>query len=204
MDISLPGKALSPEQGFWNWFVKNEELLFSFETNQEKIFKALSGELRKIHPNLTFEFGPIVNNGREFVISAGGIKNAFPAVVSLADAAPTLPRWKITKFRPRRDEIASIRVENTSISPEDVQFTIESRKDKANIVLFLGEGQNYDENIHANIGFLFLDQILGEYDVEMFVGSIDFRPFSTPSRLAKAPLTHLRSTFDKLFKPKIN
>jgi len=37
----------------------------------------LASEMHKVHPDLTFEFGPVEEERREFVITAGGIKGAF-------------------------------------------------------------------------------------------------------------------------------
>jgi hypothetical protein len=204
ISLSLFCQNKSPEGTFWKWFVENQDTLYHFEKNQDMIFNNLANELHKIHPHLTFEFGPEINNQREFVISAGGIKDAFPSVIALAKAAPSLPQWKITKFRPRREEISSIIIDSVSVSPDDVLFSLEEAGGKANLVLFIGDDQNYDRNIYGNIGFLFLDQILGEYDVEMFVGSIDFRPVTDSPHLMKAHLSELRSTFDRLLKRKIN
>lgn len=65
-------------------------MLFHFETDQEKTFDKLSAELKKANPDLTFEFGPVENGKREFVISAAGIKTAFPYVESLFNSAPKL------------------------------------------------------------------------------------------------------------------
>src|SRR5258705_9521609 len=98
------GKAetASTEGFFWKWFIKNERRLFEFDTAQEKIFGELSKELKKVHGDLTFEFGPVQDGKREFVLSAGGIKSAFPSVESLYAKAPPLPRWVWVKYRPRR------------------------------------------------------------------------------------------------------
>ena len=82
------------EDTFWQWFAKNEGKLFSFETNQQEIFSALSHQLELVNCDLTFEFGPLQSDGkREFVISEGGIKAAFPAVEALYAKAPALDRW---------------------------------------------------------------------------------------------------------------
>jgi hypothetical protein len=204
MGPSQSGQTKSPEDRFWAWFTKNQDALYSFERNQEAIFNDLLHELHKVHRDLTFEFGPEINNQREFVISAGGVKNVFPAVISLANTAPALPKWKITKFRPRREEISTITIENVSVSPENVWFSIEQEGEKVNLILFLGNERMFDKNIHGSIGFLFLDQILGEYDVETFIGSIDFRPITDSPGMKKARLSELRSTFDTILKEKIN
>ena len=200
MAFSLFGQTKSPEDKFWVWFTKNQDAIYHFERNQNLIFNNLINELHKVHPNLTFEFGPEIDNQREFVISAGGIKDAFPAVISLANAAPTLLKWKITKFRPRREEITTIIIDTISVSPDDVLFSIEHEDGKVNLILFLGDDRNFDKNTYGNIGFLLLDQILGEYDVETFIGSIDFRPISDSPNIKKSRLSELRSTFDRVLK----
>src|ERR1700730_6959782 len=96
---------MTAQEQFWNWFIAHEPELFDFDPNQlaerERIFDELANQLQEIDPDLVFEFGPREPR-REFVISAGGIKRAFPAVVSLVDAAPSLDRWNVTAFRPRR------------------------------------------------------------------------------------------------------
>ena len=91
------------EQAFWKWFEKNQEDLFHFEKNREAVFDRLAKALKKVHDDLTFEFSPVRENGtREFVISAGGIKTAFPSVEALHASAPKLPKWTILKYRQRR------------------------------------------------------------------------------------------------------
>src|SRR5690349_4035180 len=100
----------SPESEFWAWFKKEEARLFSFESNQDAVFESLGNAMHRVNPDLTFEFGPIEDGKRQFVISAGGISSAFPAVERLYDAAPSLSRWQWVKFRPRRSVISDIDV----------------------------------------------------------------------------------------------
>ena len=95
-------KKKSPEARFWTWFEKNQDMLFSFERDTERTFNKLAGKMSKVHGDLTFEFGPDRDGVREFVISAGGMLDAFPTVELLHDSAPDLKRWMFTKFRPRR------------------------------------------------------------------------------------------------------
>ena len=83
----------TPEQEFWRWFEKNDASLFDFEKDQKAVFDRLTTAMHRVHPSLTFEFGPKQGDSREFVISADGIKDAFPKVISLHAAAPKLPRW---------------------------------------------------------------------------------------------------------------
>ena len=94
--------AKTKEEKFWNWFCKNSKMIFNFESNQEVVFDKIQEELQKVGPNLAFEISSAKEAKREFVISADGIIEAFPAVEKLYKAKPNLPEWTFIKFRPRR------------------------------------------------------------------------------------------------------
>ncbi len=184
---------------FWNWFTQHERELFDFdprrEAQRERIFDELASELQKVDPELTFEFGPNAPK-REFVISAGGIKRAFPAVVSLAKAAPTLDRWKVTAFRPRRSpNIVEFR--GKRVEPKDVQFSLLDNGKTAGIHLFIPGFQENDSDL-KQIGYLLLDETLGEYDVESRLGLIKMLSPETRTDGVRYPLAELAARFDEL------
>ncbi|HEX8813673.1 MAG TPA: hypothetical protein VF742_16930 [Terracidiphilus sp.] len=164
-------RSSSTEDKFWKWFRKNEDTLFNFEQDQERIFDQLGSQMHEIHSSLTFEFSPIENNQREFVISADGIKDAFPAVEALYAAAPSLPRWKVIKFRPRR-EPADITYEALTVKASDVLIRVEQNGGLIGLFVYV---PGYTKEAHykyAAIVYLMLDQALGEYEVETKVGGI--------------------------------
>jgi len=199
--LSWPQNQVSKEAAFWRWFQANESRLFDFEKDQEKIFDDLQTQLHRIQPGLTFEFGPKQDGKREFVISADGIKGAFPAVIDLAKAAPPLPRWTITKFRPRRGFQSPVTLNGLRISPEQVEFTVEPDGDKIGITLFIEGYKPSEHEKYAGVVYLMLDQTLGEYDVETKVGFIDLKSRSAQSKLGKQPFPALAQSFDRLIKP---
>ena len=194
----------SKEQAFWKWFKTNEARLFEFEKDQDKIFAALAEEMHKINAGLTFEFGPNNDGVREFVISADGNKAMFPFVISLADKAPSMPKWKIIRFRPRREPMREFTFEGKRLLSGQIRFTIESDGDKAGITLFMEGYEPSQHNTFGSIGFLYLDNCLGEYDVETKVGFVQFKNAEEPSKLTKRPLSELAATFDKFTKPNLN
>ncbi len=93
---------MSSETQFWHWFQQHQDELFDFERDQESTFDRLNAALGAVDDDLTFEFGPVREGMREFVISAAGLKRAFPAVERLYNARPSLDRFHVTAFRPRR------------------------------------------------------------------------------------------------------
>jgi hypothetical protein len=171
MKSSSSMRSSSPEDSFWQWFRENEDSLFKFEQDQEKVFDQLGSQMHKIHSSLTFEFSPVHDNQREFVISADGIKDAFPAVEALYAAAPSLPRWKFIKFRPRR-EPADITYEAITIKAMDVLIRVEQNGALIDLFVYVPGYSKKAHNAYAAIVFLMLDQALGEYEVETKVGGI--------------------------------
>ncbi|HEY2857887.1 MAG TPA: hypothetical protein VGJ21_05685, partial [Terracidiphilus sp.] len=137
------------------------------------------------------------NTQREFVISAGGLRNAFPAVTSLVAAAPVLERWRIVAFRPRRDTICSVQIGDTSIEPSEVEFSLLTKGEAIGIRLFI-RGASETNSTVQQIGYLMLDEALGEYDVETRVGLIQMVPPDTPRTGPRHPLTELPLLFDQL------
>jgi hypothetical protein len=185
------------EVAFWKWFAANETRLFSFEKNQDAIFDELSAQMSLVNADLTFEFGPVSNGRREFVISAGGIKAAFPYVEALYNKAPPLPRWIWIKYRPRRLPINDLNYGGKSIKADAVRFLLTKDDDKVGIVLFF-EGYNEKEKgVFGQIGYLFLDEALGEYSVETQVGFIEFRGRDSQYFAQSHPLKELPQHFDE-------
>jgi hypothetical protein len=181
---------------FWNWFTEHESQLYNLEGDPEEMFDGLAAELQRIHPDLTFELGPRAAP-REFVISAGGLKAAFPAVIGVVDAAPRLDRWKVIAFRPRRRPPNIVAFRGKSIDPNDVQFSLLNSGKTVGLYLFIPEFVDGDATL-KQIGYLLLDDALGEYDVESRLGLIKMLPPSTKTEGDRFPLVELPTRFDCL------
>ena len=195
--LSCRRAGATPEQDFWRWFQDNETSLFDFEKDRERTFDRLGAEMHKLNPSLTFEFGPKENGRREFVISADGIREAFPEVEALYAAAPSMPRWKFIKFRPRRKP-NDISYEGVSVKAASVSILVVPNGQLADITVFIPGYTQAAHKTYAAIAFLFLDEALGEYDVETRVGQVNV------DSVAKAPaqsysLDALPKAVDALF-----
>jgi hypothetical protein len=187
----------SGEDAFWKWFAANEARLFSFESNQEAIFDELGARMKRVNAELTFEFGPVKDGKREFVISAGGAKAAFPSVEALYDKAPSLPRWIWVKYRPRRLPINDLTYGGRSVKADDVRYLLAKDGDKVGIVLFFDGYSEKDKGTFGQIGYLFLDEALGECSVETQVGFIEFQGRDSKYFAQSHPLRELPAHFDE-------
>jgi|HubBroStandDraft_6_1064221.scaffolds.fasta_scaffold20970_2 hypothetical protein len=191
---------MTAQKQFWIWFVAHERELFDFDPNRvaerERIFDELQGELHKVDPDLAFEFGPNEPR-REFVISAGGIQRAFPAVVSLARAAPALEQWQVTAFRPRRALLQIVEFAEKRVDPEEVQFSLLDNGKIAGIHLFIPGFRDDDAEL-KQIAYLLLEGALGESDVESRLGLIEMFSPQTATAGTRYPLADLPARFDRL------
>jgi hypothetical protein len=195
------GGNASKEQLFWRWFLAHEAELDNSEKDQERVFDQLAAQFAKVDRELCFEFGPrMMREGREmreFVISAGGIKSSFPAVVSLANAAPPLEKFYVTAFRPRRPPVNGLECGGVSVRPEQVQVSLLSDGKMAGLHLFFPTSVKED-GARKMIGYLLLDEVLGEFDVEMKVGMIEMYSIDEPVEFERMPLAELPAAFDRL------
>lgn len=191
---------MAVEKEFWKWFVRYEKELFDFDPDlkaeRERIFDKLSTELHKVNSDLTFEFGPKATR-REFIVSADGIKSAFAAVTSLVNCAPKLDRWRVTAFRPRHTPPNVLEFRGRRVDPKDVQFTLLDDGKNAGISLFIPDFREGDGD-WRQIGYLLLDDVLGEFDVETQLGLIKMLSPDTQTEGRRFPLAELPRAFDLL------
>lgn len=192
--------AGTTESDFWRWFQSNEEDLFHFERQQEAVFDSLADAMQLVHEDLTFEFGPIEGDQREFVISAGGIKAAFPAVEALFATAPPLARWRWTKFRPRRSTVSDIEIGELAVRTGDVRYLLVRDGDKIGILLLFPGFRSELQTAFGQIGYLMLDEALGELTVETQVGFIEIIGKESEYFDRSSPLAGLPSHFDEVWR----
>ena len=196
MNLFWRKTQINSYEKFWKWFLHHEAALLNFEANQETTFDQLSAALSQVDPDLTFEFGP-PKPKREFVISAGGLKRAFPAVVALTGAAPDLPHWQVTAFRPRRNPLTLIELGGVHVDPKHVHFSLLDNGEKAGVHLFI-PGYVKKDIRYGQIGYLLLDEALGEFDVESRLGLIKMLPPNEVTDAVRYPLDELPTLFDQL------
>ncbi|MGG3664571.1 hypothetical protein [Bacillus gobiensis] len=167
------------EKDFWNWFEKNSEDYFQLkESRYESLFNKLHSQLSKINPDLVFEFSAELDSGkREFIISADGIVAAFPDVIRLVEAAPELKNFNIIAFRQRGNE-DEIQFNDIELNIDDMFFTYKNdqQNNLVNVIIYMnGFTEENEEFIGA--AFIMLDNLVGEYDVGVKIGEIEFRSY---------------------------
>jgi hypothetical protein len=191
-------KSNDREKQFWEWFTVNRTRLYEQKEQQKKLFDELTEQLHMVDPNLMFEFSPIRSDGiREFTVSADGIKQYFPIVESLVSKAPHIDKWKINAFRQRvpGDDMAIEYDDSVKVSYDNIYFRY--AHDSGKIALELNVENLIDSPNFKNAVYILLDGLIGEYDMETQISSIDFVLLDTNNINNLSPLVALRTLVDK-------
>jgi len=189
----------SAEQRFWRWFLENSSRLFAFESDREKVFGELSKALGRVHSGLTFEFGSVEEGQREFIVSADGIKDRFPAVLRLVKAAPSMPQWIVIPFRPPKqlEGLTTITFGEHRLGRDDIWFAAEPDGQCIGLTICIRGLTEDNREALGGAAFILLDSALGEYAVEMQVGFVDLQPLPDDPRSAGLrPFVEIREVFD--------
>ena len=190
-------KRESKEETFWQWFEQNSSRLFAFEADQDRVFGELKTALGKVHRGLTFEFGPVRDGRREFIVSADGIRDRFPAVKSLVAAAPALAQWTVIPFRPPKSLDMVIEYHGQRLGADDVWFKAEDDGVRIGLTLHVRGLTEENKQSLAGAAFLLLDCALGEFAVETRVGFIEWSGLpDDPAAAGLQPLRSIRDVFD--------
>jgi len=162
---------------FWNWFEQRQLSYFELNENeQEQLFDDLSDKLRSFDDNLTFEFSGVKENGkREFILSANGMRKSFPLVFQLHETAPNFPNWEIIALKPRFESPKDMRlgINGKDFGVEDIFLDWKKIGNALSVQVHLRA--DVPNDMLLQIGFIFLDLVLGEYDVATKLGNIDFK-----------------------------
>lgn len=192
------------EKRFWKWFLAYSETLFSWNGNDETILEAFLKELKNVHPDLTFEIGPPTKTKRELIISANGIKEAFPYVAKLVNAKPNLNKWKVIAFRPRKGLDLAIQLGGITLDTKSIFFSyVQESNHKIGLKMYVQDVAEIDERVQYSV-FIILDGLLGEYDVETKIGTIDIEPLISKEQERLYPLSKLPKIVDAYFKKTVN
>ena len=190
-------RARDANAAFWDWFRAHAAEVATIARGDEKIADRLAAELHKIDSRLTFEVG-VRNTPKELIVSADGIRDAFPAVQRLVAAAPPVAGWRVIAFRPRKAGMSIQTGDGRKLGVDDIAFEVLGKHaDTIDVRFFVPGIGGADDAAAKQIGYLMLDAELGEYDVETRLAGIDWKP-SAARPAAARPLHELPAVVDRL------
>ena len=126
----------------------------------------------------------MIEDKRNFVISADGIYTLFDVVLDLVNGAPPYQRWNIIAFRPRlhqRNQV--IELDGISLDYDDIYFRFqESSYNKLNLDVYI-RGFDGEDNRFIHVYFILLDSLIGEYDAVTLIEMTTILPLDHDAEL---------------------
>lgn len=185
---------------FWQWFRETEDRLFHVEDPQDDVLALLGREMDRVARGLTFELGPVDDGRRELVVSADGIRERFPDVQRLVSSAPPLDRWTVTAFRQRKPpDLWRLELNGECLDHHDVWFQPAVAQGHIHLTLFVRGLRAENKQTLQGATFLLLDCALGEFDVEQWIGELQWAPLPIdPVASGLHPFSDLPQTVDSL------
>jgi hypothetical protein len=181
---------------FWRWFAAYSTDAAQIKTGHEPIAGEIARQLSAIKIGLTWQIGISDDGPHEFIISADGDKQLFPAVKELVNAAPLIPGWTIIAFRPRVGPVPAIELNGREFAARDIHFKAKLDDRLVHLDIYM---RGYDVSISSEFdmaAFIFLDSLLGEHDVETYIGAIALHPLREEFRYST--IDAIADTVDRL------
>lgn len=173
----LKSKSITPEEKFWDWFVKNKAKVEEFIVSNNRdygIYNQLTKEIKKYNPLLFPEITMTEFDQYVLIITPDGLIDGIPPTQSLFDKKPDIENWLVRKFRQPTDEI-DLNFNGVEFPSHDIEIlpVINNEEDKIDIRVFIRD-MNRDEKNYQSLAFLYLDHILGEFNTMTKIGFVDF------------------------------
>lgn len=196
-------KSDSKEEIFWKWFANNSDNLLESRNEDEPIAKELTYQLQKVNQDLVYEMSAVKVGGKtEFTISADGNKNLINAVLKLYEKRPILKDWEISAFRQRNNSIFNFEMNDLVIKGEETKYLLmkDQNPNKVNIILFFPNFTEEKRQTFGGAAYIFLDGIVGEYDVMTKVGFVEVFGYDSQYFPDSHSIDELQKEFDSYFK----
>jgi hypothetical protein len=173
---------------FWDWFPKNAEALFKMiESGEtEPLSSTVAPLMHASMPEMAWVFGPGESGGHSFTVSGEGSLPKQLLAEFWLSLAPEVPRWTFHASRQPSSEnlLAEMSValrggEAVNTTELLIQTTVDAESESINVLCWHPAFANLPEEDRYQILFLFLDEALGEFGTETWLGEIAVEPFAS-------------------------
>jgi len=198
LGIFTARRATNNDADFWNWIRQNKPAPTVNRDDLHQFNISANERLRKIDDGLRLQVGVNEKSEIEIVISADGIRSLFPIVERVVGAAGSIPGCQPLAFR-QRMEVNELTYGGKDFTAKD--FWIEAYQIDGVIGLNVHvSGLNpEDPGIEGAAAFIFLDCMLGEYDVATKIGPIEFHSLADdPGGRGLIPIQELPKVIDEI------
>jgi hypothetical protein len=173
---------------FWDWYVRVADRFFeTIEQGRcEDLTSEVSDFMQKTLPNLSWVFGPGEKGGHSFTVTGEGVVPRQLLAEYWHSRAPEIPNW--TFYGSRQPTPAeqlkdiSIRVgqqEQVDVETFLLKTSVDDEAKAIDIVAWHPALERVPQEHHLQILFLLLDEALGEFGTQTWLGDIKIEPIAS-------------------------
>lgn len=170
---------------FWGWYASVADRFFQeIEAGQcANLTTEVRRQCDKLLPALSWVFGPGENGGHSFTLSGEGqIARQLLAEYWL-EQAPAIPNWTFYSSRQPSDQetLAGMQIAVGEQAPVDatgllLKTHVDAERERIDIAAWHPSFEFVPEEHHMQILFLLLDEAMGEFGTQTWIGSISVEP----------------------------
>lgn len=187
---------------WWTEFEKNHiniDAVFSKGTDFD-LLSFMENNLNNIQTNIFWEFGPAINSdGHRLVITPESYKQQRPLVNEILKRAPEIKDWEFYGYRIPETFEDAINTVNSRTGGQITDYKIQAEANRFNQVnlYFINESlkTESDYNQGLNDAFVAIESLLGEENLDKWIGAIEVINQQKDSLEIK-PITELSKLFN--------
>ena len=170
-------KNLTKEEKFWKYFEKNKkslEVFINSDLSDHTAYNNLTDEIHK-YSNLIFPEITQNSNGQfVLIITPDGKPSGIPDTEKLYNSKPEIENWIVEKFRQPKDDL-KFEYDGLEYPSSDIEIIPEFVKEEGKVdIRVYVKNMNLDKEKYQTMAWLYLDNILGEFNSISKIRYADF------------------------------
>lgn len=173
--------ASEPEiADFWSWWPANRDRIAGAITGggfDARLLEDISRAVRTLDPAMAWELSRGTSAQHAFCVSPGGNAALRPAALRWLTAAPPADAtWEYHASKQATPTVTGLKIGNVTFDLQATRTiaTWDETRQRADVRLWHPGFAGAPEAVRIQVGFIFLDKLLGEDDVERWIGRIEF------------------------------
>lgn len=188
------------EKQFWDWFLDNKLKLEEFirsDSNDYSLYNELTNQLKSYNENVIPELTIDSSDNHVLIISCDGRRDGIEFVERLYDSRPPIEKWITQKYR-APGHVIDLNYEGLEFKSKDIKVKYSLSDNLYDLELFI-KGYSESDDRYKALAFLYLDHLVGEYNVMTKIGDIEFKKLGLfTSTGDKVTLQEFRAIVERL------
>jgi hypothetical protein len=196
-DADELARELERTRAFWAWWeTARAGIARAIAEGTSDYVEELSDRVHSIHPNLAWELCAGSSAAHALVVSSDGIAELRSVAERVRRAAPaadeTFEYWSARGPDPASFEF-EMKLDDVDVPLAETRFAadVDDERGVIDVVVFNPVFGDLEEGGRKTVAYLTLDWILGEDDVERWIGTVDTATDLPPSTLSREELADL-------------